>query len=117
MNGRLIQHPYKGIYKLCKKVYEDFKNEHFNQEITNDANDNANSPEKNQNNKSKSFLLLLTYFAMIFFVFIFFFITSILGLYHSVKCNNTLWTVLNIVGLFTGIPIGTVYYYFVTCSK
>lgn len=105
--NRSIQHPYLGIYQLYKQALGLIKKEHLNHE-----------EHKNQIHKKgpiKSIVSISIYFILLLLLILFLFVTSIYGVYYSIKCNNLFWIVLNIFGLFTGIPFGTVYYFFISC--
>lgn len=115
-----IQHPYIGFYNFLKHCKEEFQTENVNDYQNQNQNQNL-SLNQNQNqvtNKkaSRSFSAFLLYFFLILLVFLFFLVTGILGLYHSIQCKHTVWTVLNVIGFFTGIPFGTFYYFFVKCT-
>lgn len=107
--NRSIQHPYYGIYQLCIHTLQFFKKEHFNSEQKNNRNVNKKGPVL-------SIASIIIYFILLLIILLFLFITSIYGLYYSIKCNHTFWFVLNLFGLFTGIPFGTIYYFFISCS-
>ena len=120
MSSNLIQHhPYLGMFHIAKKISEEFQNEHLTnttqeKKIIHPYRVNRNDRRRSSSKKSNTSWGLMI-FVLIFLILMFFLVTNILGLYHAVKCQNTIWIVLNIIGLFTGIPFGTIYYFFIRC--
>jgi hypothetical protein len=64
---------------------------------------------------SGGWVLLLVLLMVAFLLFLF--ITNILGVVSAYKCGDTVWTILGAVGVMTGIPLGTIYYFFLGCAN